>query len=289
MHKRLRGFTLIELLVVMTTIVVLLSLVAAAVERAIYRAELAVCATRLHGTANGLTTYVMSFNRHYPYRQGVVNGDWEPHKLYQSLPNVTPVDERPVIKAYVPLESTLDPLCKKIYIDESATQPNDVVFRNSHQWAGFKWAGFPGMCKMGDRLTFTDSTFYPSPRTFEFSIVAADRDFLNFEEKIVDSSHPDDEGLLTAMSWQSQDVSGGFGVLADTALQATYSGWYRLGKTSRGKSDFNYAYEDGSVRRIDGVIYQGDERMTRVPHFANITGVPTVGSWPTQFDNLPKQ
>lgn len=288
MH-RARGFSLIELLVVITIIVVLLAILVPALDRVIYRAELAVCASNLSNTADGLVTYTLSHNRRYPHRQGVVNGDWEAHKIYQGFPNVVPIDERPALKGFVQLKMTLDPLCDVIDIGEEDTAPEDIVFRNSHQWAGFRWFGHAGMNKLGNTLHWTDDVYYPQPRSFKFRLLASDRDFINLEQRIVDSSHPDDEGLLENMSWQSEDVSGGFGVLADTALQATYSGWYRLGDPYRGKSDLNYAYDDGSVQRFDGVLHQGDERMTRVPHFANITGVPTVGAWPSQFDNLPRR
>lgn len=284
-----RGFSLVELLVVASVIVVLLALTVAAMDHAIYRAELAVCGSRLHAMAAGALTYATAHRRRYPYRQGVENGDWEAHKIYQSLPNLSPIDDRPITKDYIPLKTSLDPLCQEISIDEGSTKPEDVVFRNSDLWAGFRWFGHQGMRKIGDRMEWTDDVYSSPPRTTTFSLLASDRDFMNFAQPIVDSSHPDDEGLLVSMKWQSGDVSGGFGLLADTVLQATYSGWYRLGVTYRGKSDLNYAYDDGSVQTVRGVLYQKDDRMTPVPHFANVTGVPTVGAWPTQFDNLPRQ
>ena len=287
MRPRL-GFSLVEMLMGIVIILMLAAILVAALDRAIYRAELTVCATRLHATAAGLITYATSHARKYPHRPGVDDGDWEPHKLYQKFPDLRVRDERPAIKDFVALKSMLDPLCPEIDIGEIATDPDDVVFRNSHQWAGFRWFGHPGMQKLGDRLTWTDSVHYAAPRTFRFTLLASDRDFLNTEQSIVDSSHPDAEGMLVSMKWQSEDVNGGFGLLADAALQATYSGWYRLGEAYRGPSDLNYAHSDGSVQRLDGVMHMNDERMTPVPHFANITGIPTVGSWPTQFDNVPK-
>jgi prepilin-type N-terminal cleavage/methylation domain-containing protein len=282
------AFTLVEVLLAVAIIVVLLALVATALDRALYRAELTVCATRLHTMASGAVTYATAHARRYPYRPGVQAGDWEPHKLYHNLPGIGTYDERPIIKQFIPLKATLDPLCPEINVDEAVTHPQDMVFRNSHQWAGFRWFGHRGMQRLGDRLTWTDSVHYDPPRTFRFALLASDRDFMNHEGLIVDSSHPDSEGVLVAMKWQSEKVRGGFGLLADAALQATYSGWYRTGEVYRGPSDLNYAFDDGSVQRLDRVLYQDDERMTRVPHFANVVGVPTVGSWPSQFDNLPK-
>ena len=62
-----RAFTLIELLVVITIIVVLLSILVPALDKAIYRAELVRCAGgNLKVMASGVTTYAMENKRYYP-------------------------------------------------------------------------------------------------------------------------------------------------------------------------------------------------------------------------------
>ena len=282
------AYSLVELLVVIAIVGMLFALTAAGFDSADYKAELAGCAGRLRAMSSGLVTYAMDHKRRYPHRRGVEEGDWEPHKLAQQLPGRGLYDERPMLKGYISLDTMLDPLCPPISIDVADTQPQDIVFRNSHQWAGFQWFGNPGMLKVGDRLTWIDDVNYTPARTFRFSLLASDRDTINEGQRLVDSSHPDADGLLVSMKWQSEDVSGGFGLLADTVVQTTYSGWYRLGESVRGKSDLNYGYDDGSVQRFDQVLYRDDPRMTPVPHFANPAGVPTVGSWPSQYDNIPK-
>jgi len=284
----LRAYSLVEILVVIALLVMLTAVITSALDETLYRAELAICASRLHAMSTGSITYATTHKRRYPYRRGVEDGDWEPHKLYQVMPGRGPYDERPMIKDYIPLDAMLDPLCQKVSIGEGQTDPQDIVFRNYHQWAGFKWFGHEGMLKIGDRLTWVDDVNYAPARTFRFTLLASDRDTINLGQALVDSSHPDAEGLLVSMKWQSEDVSGGFGLLADTLIQTTYSGWYRLGEASRGKSDLNFAYDDASVQRIDSVLDRDDPRMTGVPHFANPAGVPTVGTWPSQFDNVPK-
>ena len=65
------AFTLVELLVVITIIVILLALLAPALETAIYQSELAVCATRLKGTGTGVQVYAHNFRRSYPDRPSV--------------------------------------------------------------------------------------------------------------------------------------------------------------------------------------------------------------------------
>jgi prepilin-type N-terminal cleavage/methylation domain-containing protein len=68
MHHRL-GFTLIELLVVVTIIVILLALLAPAMDKAIYEAEMVVCQANLRGVATGASMYTADQKRFYPHRQ----------------------------------------------------------------------------------------------------------------------------------------------------------------------------------------------------------------------------
>src|SRR5688572_22045336 len=60
------GFTLVELLVVITIIAILLALMMPAMDKAIYQAELAVCASNQRQTATGLYVYAMDHRRWYP-------------------------------------------------------------------------------------------------------------------------------------------------------------------------------------------------------------------------------
>src|SRR5688500_13745385 len=69
-----RGFTIVELLVVITIIVILLALLMPGMDRAIYQAELAVCAAKLDAVSSGTTLYALNHRRAYPYRPCVVNG-----------------------------------------------------------------------------------------------------------------------------------------------------------------------------------------------------------------------
>src|ERR1051326_3589056 len=94
------GFTLVELLVVITIIVVLLSLLAPAIDRAIYQAELARCGAQLRAIASQTVTYAMGARRTYPYRVGARDPDWSESNLIR---NANPGsfgsnwDERPSI------------------------------------------------------------------------------------------------------------------------------------------------------------------------------------------------
>ena len=66
-HRKGRiTFTLVELLVVIAVIVILLALLAPALDSAIYQAELAVCGSSQPGIGAEVTTYAASHKRAYP-------------------------------------------------------------------------------------------------------------------------------------------------------------------------------------------------------------------------------
>ena len=77
-----KAFTLVELLVIITIIVVLLALLAPAMGKAIYQAQLAACATRLKSFATGVTVYAIDYRRSYPHRPWVFSGGRRPHHLW---------------------------------------------------------------------------------------------------------------------------------------------------------------------------------------------------------------
>jgi prepilin-type N-terminal cleavage/methylation domain-containing protein len=60
------GFTIVELLVVISIIVVLLALLAPALDQAIYQAELSVCGAKLRSLGGGLVNYALGSQRRYP-------------------------------------------------------------------------------------------------------------------------------------------------------------------------------------------------------------------------------
>src|ERR1041385_310566 len=116
------AFTLIELLVVVTIIVVLLAMLAPAMDKAIYSAELAVCGGNLKGDASGVATYAMGFKRRYPYRP-VVFGEQPNNSQADEMPlpfgthqpnNASGYDDRPYLDGYVNLKGLVCPLAGKI-------------------------------------------------------------------------------------------------------------------------------------------------------------------------------
>ena len=116
-HKR-TAFTLIELLVVITIIVVLLSLLAPAMDQAIYQAELAVCGARQNATCKGLSVYAMDFKRSYPYRLVAQVSDrvypWQLNVGAQARGGVPPgIDDRKARQHQRAAQARLDTVCDR--------------------------------------------------------------------------------------------------------------------------------------------------------------------------------
>src|SRR5207247_947120 len=96
-QKSRNGFTLVELLVVVVIIAILLSLLAPALDKAIYQAELAVCGANLHAIGAGASIYTMDYKKVYPGVGRFTNSaaqainDWDNSSF----------DLRPVIRGYM--------------------------------------------------------------------------------------------------------------------------------------------------------------------------------------------
>lgn len=74
MRQRPSAFTIIELLVVVTIIVVLLALLAPALDKAVEQAERVLCASNLHHTTAALGQYALDMKRNYPEGQPAYRG-----------------------------------------------------------------------------------------------------------------------------------------------------------------------------------------------------------------------
>jgi prepilin-type N-terminal cleavage/methylation domain-containing protein len=250
------GFSLVELLVVITIIVVLLSLLAPALEKAIYRAELAVCASQLRGIGSSVTIYAQSSRSYYPYRGlgRVVDANVKPPNYDQPAeikyhPAVTarPFDQRTtLIQAMPALNKQMnDPLTKFIEID----QPALTVFSPYNLWWEFAYynqANTEVMYKIGDSFTCYGE---------RFTALAGDRDLVR---PTVDAqcSHPDDvyqPGLLRQLHKQNEQ---GPWVIAPGGM--TISCWYS------DPSDTSAAVTDGRRSPVDNNYVMSDLSVAQV-------------------------
>jgi prepilin-type N-terminal cleavage/methylation domain-containing protein len=247
------AFTLVELLVVITIIVVLLALLVPAMDRAIYQAELAVCAAQQKTFLTGATTYAMDFKRAYPYRSAVHDPDssWTPYFLKDNNAGGTGVgpappphapvhaanDDRPELLGYVPLKVFVDPLGPaKVDVSMEGVDPETWLFSPYAIFAGFRYDNFGGFIRMGDQLQFRGDTF---------TTLVVDREWTG-NNGWVHSAHPDSKGRLPPVVMQNAAVAEG--VWAST--QASWiAGDALFGANARGLMDRNAGRADGSVAR----------------------------------------
>jgi len=273
------GFTVVELLVVITIIVLLLALLAPALDKAVYQAELTVCGSRLHAMGTGVISYAAASKRRYPHRPFVynVNGAW-PNQLNGG--NNGTVDLRPLIRDYMAVSPTLSCPLSPEQVDLD-TRQRDVASRYTltfapyELWFGWQYGAGPeqGMFRMGDRFTYT-ARGSTSSLTHTFNLLASDTDVARDDSSINYTSHPDRAGILAP--WVARDETY-WQDNQDPAVSAAGTGatsytfsWWRSSFQKRGLIEVNFVYDDNSVVRYDGVERLTDRRMVLVPSVSKV-------------------
>jgi prepilin-type N-terminal cleavage/methylation domain-containing protein len=273
-----RGFTLVELLVVLAIIVVLLALLAPAMEKAIYEAELATCGGNLHGVITGTLTYAMNYKRAYPVRVAIQGGsNWSPTMIYngnaefrafwsvlsQGLNvNADIFDDRLVLRQFMSLKSLVDPLTGKV--DFEATDEDANAFSSIGLWFGFGIARQQALNRIGDRWTWNERKLDGSTRLWSFDVVVGD--VVAYSGSAVQSGHPDDAGVMANYTYQNTDFrdTPGFKTVATV--------WEVIGDPWRvGPMDLNFAHDDGSLSRYREVEYR-DPRFPLPMYYNTIPG-----------------
>jgi prepilin-type N-terminal cleavage/methylation domain-containing protein len=266
-----RGFTLVELLVVITIIVVLLALLTPALDRAMYQAELTVCAARLKGIGSAVAGYAMENRRFYPDR-GLHDRTDQSQALWiavYTLANPSEgYDMRPGLRGVLSPNKMLQcPLVQPVDLEQETI---GGVLTSYNPWWGWKYhpasGAQPGMFKLGDRFGWD---------TRQYSTLAGDIDMFYRQAPAIQGSHPDsDPQTLTPLHVQEPPPGQvGDPNRADPLL--TVSRWTVNSSTvnnRRGPIDMNHLFDDLSVERYASV--QGwnptDERMDEVPVFMHV-------------------
>jgi len=236
------AFTLVELLVVITILVILLALLTPALDKAIYQAELAVCASTQHAAALGAITYTYDYKRTYPWREGVHRDTF--YGLVMLIRYGQVWDDRPTLAAFLDINKHLkDPLSPG-EIDRKDADLETEVYSDFALWFGWGYAGQKGMFRLGDRFHFKDPS---TGRTEAFNALVSDHD-RPWTPGDTLSSHPDDSGMLAPVVREDENAISVVGV---GVVRQTISTWFS--NTARGPIDTNTAFDDGSVRRHIGV------------------------------------
>jgi prepilin-type N-terminal cleavage/methylation domain-containing protein len=274
---RKRAFTLVELLVVITIIVGLLAMLSPALDQAIYQAQLATCAARINGHMHGATLYTMDYKRAYPSR----NFPAASHPWIVGLKNRTQTnqwfDVRPAIYPYVRPKFFLDPLCsEKVDLEIGADEIQTTVASTYVAWWGIRYTnptfGGKGALKLGQPFEFgrfPDTSNDPATVVKEsYNVLVADQDWIGGVLTV--GSHPDYGRrplMVAALEWHNDPLLAGPEGMA-ISMGAGYNfNMARWGQTApfEGKPnvreliDANYGFNDGSVKRYNGVYYNAAE------------------------------
>jgi competence protein ComGC len=294
---RRTAFTLVELLVVITIIIVLLALLSPAMNKAIYRAELAVCGTHLRGIHTSVTIYAMDNRRHYPYRAGVhertQTSYYTPASLSHGEDNVTK-DDRELLKSIMPINKILnDPTLPALDFESAAV--GSWVWVPYNLWFGFQYYNQPsdprkgvmtdrGMFRLGDALEFSNRGADPVRK---FRVIASDLYFTRETNIDIASAHPDRDDLLAPVALQDGESSAEKRVeYVDPDRLLTYSRWEAYG-TNRlnGPVDLNFVFDHGGVVLIDNIDYYEPQRMERVDRVALTS---RSGAYPQQWNMIAR-
>ncbi len=229
MHQR-TAFTLVELMVVITIIVVMLALLAPALEKAIYQAELASCGANQRVILGALTTYAMENKRRYPIPIAHGPAGYS-NPEYLNYPGADPPPQRNIrdgIGRYLPA---------KAFVCPAAPRPSDRLDREyNNPTAGAELLG--SYFLLWGYQQFAMSI---DPPPFDPS----------------DSMSGGRSGLLTqdCMDWEVTEMWGAHpGKDAAPVSYATAEGLYAFrGDRFNIQPDIpvNAGYKDGGVRRYE--------------------------------------
>jgi len=264
------AFTIVELLVVIAVIVVLVAMLAPAMEQAIYRAELTTCASRQHAIVGSAVSYAMSHGRRYPHRPPIWN--WQAGQLIMPVGRFDPEghDVRELLRPYLPSLNGLlnDPVAGTVDFD--AAQPTSYTFSPYLLWFGWSYLYGRRMSKVGDRFTYRATP--TAPEEGPYSVLVSDWDTNTNSPPSTaryNGAHPDRQGR--ASNFISQDRPYGptdQAILGNPNAAETTARWSCV-DVLRSDIDLNAAFEDGSVRQHKGVTAKGDLRVGEVPVTAN--------------------
>lgn len=258
-----RAFTIVELLVVITIIVVLLALLAPALDKAVHEAAMAKCGAQLKGVGAGVLIYAADHRRAYLDRRQAQNSQ-SPKEL-----RFTPRDDRPVLSRYVQIKALLCPLTPGV-ADLAGSMDNSVA-STYYLFFGHRYGNLKPMRRLGDRWEGPEGSY---------NLLASDNDEISGNAATAYSSHPDVEDRM--------EGEFGEGIMYGPFGPYTFSRWrFNVGGQSRPPISSQHAFDDNSVVRFDEVRWDehliggGLERMDQVP-------VYTSNQSPTLYFHVPK-
>jgi prepilin-type N-terminal cleavage/methylation domain-containing protein len=253
------GFTLVELLVVITIIVILLAMLAPALDKAVYFAELSLCAANQHAIGNGAQIYAVDHARRYPDRSRALKAEPNYASNWLTEPE-SDLDLRPILSGYMSIKAFMDPLSPNVNVQETGRPEDRDTYVHSNNSFYFGWqfqapAPHAGMLRLNDRFGWKDR---------RFSVLVADLDWNTVGYTVTLSSHADRDGILFEEVVQDVQEPVSASLLGYPTGRFTFGRWIQISGQERGELDMNFASSDGSVERFDHV-QTDDPRMVKVP------------------------
>jgi competence protein ComGC len=284
----IRAFTLVELLVVVSIIVTLLALLAPAMDKAVYQAEMAADGSNFRGIGSGVLSYAFDHKRRYPYREHLVKGYSIPIIINNTIYEAR-YDDRPMLRPYMSINKTLScPFLPKQDLDDP--ELDTMIFVPHSLWFSVQYrsdygigdmvfenpALGTGMFKIGDRVGWYDNVVGQAVAS---NVLASSRVAIWQRGEGSMTSHP----------------AEGYSIIrADREWYAIYpkvtvAYFQSLNRLKHEPTDLNTLFDDGSVRRHNAAKWDtrdmdNEERFWRVPGWNNSFG------WDHElWENIPKQ
>lgn len=238
-----------------------------------YQAQLAACGAKEHAIGGGVQTYAIGNKRWYPApRPGV----YTPGTIctWQSGADM---DSRPMLRPYIPINKLL--LCpltaavdlESTRVDAAGRKP--IVEAPYLLWFNFQYALATGpertMKKLGDDFTYLGDSFKLLAMDWDLIAITGDRTL---------SSHPDRDGVLTQYVLDNTIWGDPAGAAITQGNTYAMTRWENTRK--RGALDLNYLYDDGSVRRANGVVVRPEDQNMAFPPMDKTASQPYVWQLP---------
>jgi len=237
------GFTLVELLVVVAILSLLVMILVPSLNRVKYLTQLTVCASNVRQLCAGATMYASGNRQRYPNRQAL-NVGWKPTDI-----KVGWYDERVSLQPYLPtLDVFLDPTSPPVPLAGSLANCVESSYGLWYGWGYYTSPASPENMNvvLGRGFVYTNRRYH---------VLASDWLTMVYYIPGIEGSHPDRERILRQAIWNGSDF----------CISRWQVWWWPQMRC--GNLDFNFGYDDGSVRRLMELQIPGDTRLVEVPEF----------------------
>lgn len=103
------------------------------------------------------------------------------------------LDERPTLDPYININALFNcPLTRAVDFERAPAATPTVIYASYSFWYGWRYVGYPGMKRIGDRFTSPQE----QGETRRFNVLATDTDVIWQSQALANAGHPDGDGTL---------------------------------------------------------------------------------------------